>query len=122
MSFTFDIQPVKDVIDRFLNGTKLLYLLGQMEKEDGKDVFTLSYTVETVEINGSSPTALCRGFQEFMKVTGSGINSWSGNRFQFPDVIGLPDIRVASPVKHHYYFNVVTYGYTMPYWNWTRWE
>ena len=29
---------------------------------------------------------------------------------------------VESPYKYHYYLNVVTHGYTTPYWNWERWK
>lgn len=31
-------------------------------------------------------------------------------------------VAVTSPFPNHYYFNVCTYGYTMPYWDWNRWE
>lgn len=27
-----------------------------------------------------------------------------------------------SPFPRHYHYNVVTYGYTLPYWDWQRWE
>ena len=59
----------------------------------------------------------------YIKSKKAGINSWSGNRLEWPDHMeDIPAQTVVSPYKHHYYFNTVTYGYTMPYWDWTRWE
>lgn len=29
---------------------------------------------------------------------------------------------MVSPFPRHHYYNVVTYGYTLPYWDWQRWE
>ena len=87
-----------------------------MDKENGCDRF--SYKVENgvLKLEGSSNVALCRAFYEYVRNSGAGINSWSGNRLDLPAI--LPDAPLAekvSPFKHHYYFNVVTYGYTMCY-------
>ena len=49
--------------------------------------------------------------------------SWDNKDIRWP--AQLPDAaprRIVSPFRNHYYFNVVTYGYTMPYWTWERWE
>lgn len=32
------------------------------------------------------------------------------------------DKKVESPFENHYLYNVCTYGYSMPYWDWERWE
>lgn len=77
----------------------------------------------TLRITASNEVALCRGFYDYMKQNHHGMYSWSGSSLQLPD--GLQDSparRVVSPVESHYYFNVVTYGYTMPFWDWNRWE
>lgn len=49
--------------------------------------------------------------------------SWDNKDIRWP--AQLPDAaprRIVSPFRNHYYLNVVTYGYTMPYWTWERWE
>ena len=76
-----------------------------------------------LHIEGSDGTALCRGFYDYAKRHGSGLFTWSGSNLRLP--ARLPDEparRVVSPFADHYYMNVVTFGYSTPYWDWARWE
>lgn len=97
--------------------------LETIEKEDGYDVFETKASGGVLTIQGSSGTALCRGFYDFLKTNRLGMVSWENKDIRWP--AQLPDTaprRIVSPFRNHYYFNVVTYGYTMPYWTWERWE
>ncbi len=77
----------------------------------------------TLHITASNEVALCHGFYDYMKQNRHGMYSWSGSSLQLPNRLqDSPARRVVSPVESHYYFNVVTYGYTMPFWDWVRWE
>ncbi len=76
-----------------------------------------------LHLGGSSGVAICKAFYDFVTSQGAGIASWSGNRFDPPQP--LPEGKkghAVSPVRHHQYFNVVTFGYTTAYWDWKRWE
>lgn len=117
------VKQAEDVIKRF-SGKKLpVTLLLSLEKQNGCDVFETSVVNGRLQIKGSSGVALCRGFYDYVKSNGAGISSWSGNRLEWPGKLPVkPEKRVVSPFQNHYYFNVVTYGYTMPYWDWERWE
>lgn len=58
-----------------------------------------------------------------MKSNRAGLYSWSGSNIRFPEQLADGgEKRVVSPFEHHYLFNVCTYGYSMPYWDWERWE
>lgn len=106
-----------------LAGTPEKLHLEIIEKENGHDVFETKSSGEVLTIRGSSGTALCRGFYDFLKKNHLGMVSWDNKDIRWPEQ--LPDTalrRIVSPFRHHYYFNVVTYGYTMPYWTWERWE
>lgn len=116
-------KEAKAVIYRFSDNPKLKLQLVSIPKENGCDVFETTVKNGKLEIKGSSGVAFCRGFYEFVKSNGAGIYSWSGKRCDLPASLPeTPTRRVVSPFPHHYYFNVVTYGYTMPYWDWNRWE
>ena len=84
------------------------------------------YSVEvkdgSLHISGSSGVAICRGYYDFIKSQGWGIESWSGRRFAAGELPDTYKKSVKSPFAHHYYLNVVTYGYTTPYWDWNRWS
>lgn len=93
-------------------------------KKQGKDTY-FKYSVENGEISitASDNVALCRGFYDYIKSNHHGMFSWNGNSIDIPEnITDTPVKEVVSPFMNHYYFNVCTYGYTMPYWNWERWE
>lgn len=93
---------------------------GQLE---GKTNFHYRVDDGVLKIEGSSPVALCHGFYDFVKSNRAGLYSWSGNNIRFPQQLtDGTEKQVVSPFQHHYMFNVCTYGYSMPYWDWQRWE
>lgn len=76
-----------------------------------------------LHVSASSCVAACRGVYDFIRNNGYGISSWTGNRLVLPPILENSITRnVVSPFLHHYYFNVVTFGYSTPYWDWERWE
>lgn len=76
-----------------------------------------------LKIEGNSPISLCRGFYDYVKSQHCGIYSWTGTNIVLPDVLPeTDDKKVESPFENHYLYNVCTYGYSMPYWDWERWE
>ena len=117
------IREAREVIHRFAGEFPAKLKLSFIDKENNCDVFETKVRNGELEIRGSSGVALCRGFYDFIKSNHAGISAWSGNRCIFP--ASLPENmekRVVSPFPRHYYYNVVTYGYTLPYWDWQRWE
>ena len=116
-------KEAQGVIERFAGKKMSVDLSLSLNKQNGYDVFETSVSKGKLKVKASSGVALCRGFYDYVKSQNAGICSWSGNRLELPrKLAAAPAIRVVSPFKNHYYFNVVTYGYTMPYWDWERWE
>ena len=60
-----------------------------IEKEDGHDVFETKASGGTLNIRGSSGTALCRGFYDFLKTNHLGMVSWENKDIRWP--AQLPD-------------------------------
>ena len=123
LGYTQSAKEAEKVINRFAGQKLPVEISVSLDKQNGCDVFETSVKNGKLTVKGSSGVAVCRGFYEYVKKQGLGIASWSGNRLDWTEPPGnLPAEKVVSPFKHHYYFNVVTYGYTMPYWDWARWE
>lgn len=120
------LEEVYKVIERVSGESDLpvsFVLKANKNKSEGKTYFQYSVNDGVLKIEGSSPVALCRGFYDFVKGNRAGLYSWSGTNIQFPDELQEQSVkRVVSPFEHHYLFNVCTYGYSMPYWDWERWE
>jgi alpha-N-acetylglucosaminidase len=96
---------------------------GLIKSADQHDVFEYEAAKSHLVVRGSSAVALCSGFYQYIKRNHLGIASWSGNRLDLAQ--GWPDTsleRESSPYRYRYYLNVVTYGYTTPYWSWDRWQ
>lgn len=90
---------------------------------DGKDKFSYDYTGGMLTIHASNGVSACRGFYDFVKANGAGICSWTANRFQMPgELAKTSQAEYTSSYRHHQYFNVVTYGYSTPYWDEKRWD
>ena len=96
---------------------------------DGNDVFELSPAGGRVAISGSSGYALAAGLNWYLKYTANCSASWgregSGNNVQLPApgaLVPPAPLRMESLVRWRYAYNVCTYGYTMPFWNFTQFE
>lgn len=117
------IKEVKDIIDNFSGGTIEPHLYLSLSKTmEGHDRYSTSVKNNKLTIKGSSGVALCHAFYQYIKSKQAGICSWSGNRFETPTLSSQKEEVVESPYRDHYYLNVVTFGYTMPYWSQSRWD
>ncbi len=118
------LKEAQAIIDRFTGGRLPLRLeLSREKTESGCDSYSTAMENGTLVVKGSNGVALCRGAYDFIRSHGAGICSWQGRAF-FPKALprSAAEKVVVSPFRDHYYLNVVTYGYTMPYWNQERWD
>ena len=116
-----EIEAARGVIERFAGAEVAQSLtLESLPEADGLPVFEIADNGRT--LRGSSPVALCKAFYTNVTAKGAGICAWSGNRFD-AEAAFTPSapVRTVSPFKHHQYMNVVTHGYTTPYWDEARW-
>lgn len=116
-------KAAQSVIDRFTGKTLPVKVNLSLEK-NGQECDTYRYYTRggQLVIEASSGVAACRGFYDYVKEKQAGIASWSGNRFSRPADVATPGRQVTSPYRDHQYMNVVTYGYTCPYWDEARWD
>ena len=95
----------------------------ELKKNAGNMYYEYSVVDGILHLKGSDNVALCRGFYDYVKTHDLGMYSWSGNNIELPSELPVTSpVKVVSPFQNHYYFNVCTYGYSMPYWDWARWE
>lgn len=117
------LTEARNVIERLMKEEPIPLKLSLKGNPLEHKEYKLEYKDGGLSIEGNTGVALCRGFYDFVKSQKMGINSWSGNRFSLKKGIQSPiHMQKRAPFLHHYYFNVVTYGYTMPYWDWNRWS
>ncbi|NWK57430.1 alpha-N-acetylglucosaminidase [Verrucomicrobiaceae bacterium N1E253] len=116
-------QSSHAVIKRLIGDRVDEIQFANIPKKNGHDVFEYEVKNGVPTFKGSCGVAICRGFYDYLKANEQGQVGWSGSRIAIPEKWSdTPLKKVVSPYKYHYYFNVVTYGYTTPYWDWERWE
>lgn len=99
---------------------------------NGEDVFQLDFNQATkqVIVRGSAGYAMAAGLNWYLKYTANVSFSWgrndSGNQVKLPEPGTLTPPanpgQTIAPVKYRYSYNVCTYGYSMPWWNFTQFE
>ena len=113
----------RQVINRIANQTLQNIELVIDSELKGNDTYQTQCINGQLEIKGSSVIALCRGFYDYLRNNELGMVGWEGATLRIPKV--WPDSalnKVQSPFKIRHCYNVVTSGYTTPYWTWERWE
>ena len=114
---------VRELIQRISRQSEIPVSL-KLKPEKNSTYYQYEVQKGILRIQASDNVSLCRGFYDYIKDNHLGMYTWTGNSIAMPSK-ELPDLSVKktiSPFANHYYFNVCTYGYSMPYWDWERWE
>ncbi len=120
----FDVRPARAVVQRVLGKhAASIELAALPAQDDGSERFRIARDGQRVKVEGSSASALLFGVNWYLKYVAHRQVSTNGNRLGDAP-LPLPD----EPIEHsarfawRYALNQNTDGYTMPYWDWPRWE
>lgn len=116
-----EMAAARGVIARYAGEAVAASLaLEAIDAVEGRPVYEIDNNGRT--LRGSNAVALCKAFYANVQAKGAGMVTWSGSRFDAKAAFQPSEhVRVEAPFQHYQYFNVVTYGYTMAYWNEARW-
>jgi alpha-N-acetylglucosaminidase len=93
------------------------------ERQFSPERYTLEASAGVVHIAGSGAVAICRAAYSYLRNECGAMITWSGRHLALPTP--LPDrerVEVECPYRHVQYLNPCTFGYTMAFWDWERWE
>ena len=117
------VASAEAVLRRQLGGRAAEFQLRSIPSEQGREVYEIEARGGRVSIAGSSGVALCRGAYSYLRNACGSMIAWSGSNLNLPATLpDLPRERVVCPYKFVQYLNPCTYGYTMAFWDWARWE
>ena len=117
------VIAAEGVVRRVTGGKAKNVRFSIMPAIQGRDVYEYAAKEGVLDVRGSSTVALCRGFYDYLRANNLGQLSWAGSYLRIPDRWpDAPTVRVTTPFPIRHAYNVVTAGYTFPYWTWTRWE
>lgn len=116
------ILPAKGVIQRLIGSRVNKIEFQTISPVNGFDTFEITAKNGNLCVAGSSTVAICYGFNTYLKDACHSMVTWSGRNLNIPSVWPDYEKKQSSPYRYRYYLNVVTFGYTTPYWDWARWE
>lgn len=112
------------VIERTVPGAEKHFLLEKIESKNPNDIFELESQGDKVIIRGTTGVAIASGFNYYLKNYCNAHISWCGKQVNLPENMPELDnkITIETPYQNRYYFNYCTFGYSMVFWDWERWE
>ena len=120
----FDLRPAAGVLRRLLPDQAAQIQLGAIAPEDGHERFRISAADGHVRVEGSTTSALLFGVDWYLKYVAKLQISPNGDRLGTARVLPLPPRPIEREARYRYRYalNQNTDGYTMPYWDWPRWQ
>lgn len=117
------VNSAREVVQRLIGDQAKSIQFVEIPLEEGKDVFEISCKRGQLTIKGTSAIAMTYAFNRYLKEACHCMATWSGNNIHLPKQWpSYAPVKQTSPFAFRYFLNVCTFGYTMPYWNWERWE
>ena len=118
------IQEVEALVTRLIPEHKDLFVFELTDSETEKDFFEIKSIKNKISIKANNGISLTSGLYWYLKNYCNAQVSINYNQLDLPE--SLPrlseKIRIETPFEYRYFFNYCTYGYSMPWWNWDRWE
>jgi len=117
------IIAARQVLSRTLGNRGQSVQLEIIPAEEASDTYEYFSKNGKLIVKGSSTIALTRGVYDYLRSNNLGMLGWAGPQFSMPEKWpDAPLTKVTSPFRIRQAYNVVTAGYTTPYWDMKRWE
>ena len=118
------VKAARGLVNRLLPGRGDAFVLEAISRDGELDVFELESFADKIVVRGSTGVAIASGLNWYLKHYCNAHVSWSGNQLALPTPLPRLEkkIRIVTPYRFREYFNYCTFGYTMAWWDWPRWE
>jgi len=120
---SFDLRPAQAVVQRVLGPHAGQIELGTLDAGDDGERFRIARDGKRVKVEGTTASALLFGVNWYLKYIAHRQVSTNGDRLG-DEALPPPDETIERVARYpwRYALNQNTDGYTMPYWDWPRWE
>ncbi|WP_257670286.1 alpha-N-acetylglucosaminidase [Parapedobacter tibetensis] len=107
------------IIPRFANFFDI-----EIIPSEGNDVFEIESDQDRITLRGNTPVSIGSALNWYLKYHCHCHVSWNGDNLNLPTPLPpvKSKIRHETPFKHRVYLNFCTFSYSMPWWNWDRWQ
>lgn len=118
-----EVAPVRNLVKRLLPGYEKQFEF-RLDTTGHGDFFELSSRNGKIVITGNRPVSISSGLNWYLKYYCHCSFSFCGSQHKLPAVLPAlkKPVRKSTRLTHNYYLNYCTFSYTMPFWDWKRWE
>lgn len=117
-------SPIEAMLDRISDGLSGRIKIELAENVSDEDYFEIFSDKKNATIKGNNYSSIGAGINWFLKYYLNIHLSWNNMHALIPEefpVIEIP-VKKSTGQKIRYHFNYCTYGYSMPFWDWERWQ
>jgi len=117
-------NPIPAMLERIDDGASRKFATELKASPDGKDYFELSQKGNRILVKGNNYVSIATGINWYLKHKAGIHLSWNGMSAKLPSVLPRLEkpVRMDTDMKLRYDFNYCTFSYSMPFWDWERWE
>lgn len=118
------LKSSMDLIQRVVPSHASDFRVEIISEKDGKDCFEIESKGGKIILRGNNGVSVASALNHYLKYYCNAQMSWNGDNMNLP--AKLPSVR--KKVSEHtafdqrVYLNYCTLSYTMPWWDWARWE
>lgn len=112
------------MVERWYPGRSSDFVFKLNKNLGAQDCFKISSIQGKVKIEGNNGVSLASGWNVYLKDKCQVHISINGLTTSLPKSLPLvkEEITRKTPFRYRNFFNYCTFGYTMPWWDWSRWE
>ena len=117
-------QAVQELIKRITMERSGYFLVEEIKKQNGKDVFELESKKGKIILRGSNGLSVASALNYYLKNYCHCLITWNGINMNLPETLPVikEKIHKSTPYQYRYYLNYCTFNYSMSWWNWERWQ
>lgn len=117
-------KTAEELILRVLPSHAKYFKVEIIKAQDGKDVFEIESSNQKIVLRGNNTISVASALNWYLKHYAHCQVSWNSDNLKLPAVLPVvPEkLRLETAYAYRAYLNYCTFSYTMPWWDWARWE
>lgn len=121
---SINMSEINNFVKRIVGKLSNQVVIKQIENNDTHNRYEYYSQDNHLVIAGDTGVSIATALHDYLKKYCNAHYSWCGNNVALGDTLPLPKQKHAHiiPQKYRVIYNFCTYGYSMVFWDWTRWE
>lgn len=122
-SYAVNDPSIDNLIARVSEGTAK-NILTEIKSGNGEDFFEIESKNGNIIISGNNSVSIATGFNWYLKYVAGIHISWNNLTQKMPKKLPPVEKPIRQATNQHlrYYLNYCTFSYSMPFWDWERWQ